>query len=123
MKKDIIDICRDVINRAGVYSELMAEVDDEISCRFAWVVESLEEIRADLFNVIHGTHRLAEQVDEFILLRQSAEIVIANSPADAYFSQDGKQIDQKKAQELIKPKSWEKDWSNRNIADKLWITE
>ena len=82
MKKDIIDICRDVINRAGVYSELMAEVDDEISCRFAWVLESLEEIRADLFNVIHGTHRLAEQVDEFILLRQSAEIVIANSPAD-----------------------------------------
>lgn len=123
MKKDIIDICRDVINRAGVYSELIAEVDDEISVRFSWVIDALDEIKADLFNVIHGAHRLAGQIDEFVLLRQSAEIVIANSPADAYFSHDGKQISMEKAQEIIKPESWEKEWSNRNIAAKLWILE
>lgn len=123
MKKDIIDICRDVINRAGVYAELMSQADEEISVRFSWVIDALGEIKADLFNVIHGTHRLAEQIDEFILLRQSAEIVIANSPADACFSQDGKLISRADAEKLICAAEWENTWRNKNIEAKLYILD
>ena len=123
MKKDLIDICRDVMERAGDYAELMSEADEEISVRFSWVIDTLEEIKADLFNVVRGTFRLAEQVDEFILLRQSAEIVIANSPADVYFSHNGKQISHADAEKLICAAEWENTWRNKNIKDKLYILD
>lgn len=123
MKKDLIDICRNVMERSADYAELMSEADEEISVRFSWVIDAQEEIKADLFNIVRGTFRLADQVDEFILLRQSAEIVIANSPADVYFSHNGKQISRADAEKLICAAEWENDWRNKNIKDKLYILD
>jgi tetratricopeptide (TPR) repeat protein len=110
---NLLPMVNDVRNRAERYSQLICEVDSELSVMFAWLCEELDGIDFRKFSETDSIE-CARIINRFIVDRKKLVDAIADAEPDAeFYDESAKVISRKEALQMADAADWENAWERK----------